>query len=134
MNFTSQITAVKGPYNTSYCYLIDGSYTNFKVVPKVTSPLGSSTQGQYFYTTQRACTTATTTSLFAVLFSSVGCSLQGTGGGYYGTPLCANNGTIVSKTGGFLALQYYPTYRCDTTPTSTSFVQLNVCGNKRSPR
>ena len=98
----------------------------------MTPPTSSNIQGQYFYTTQRACTSATTSSLFAVIFSSVGCTPQGTAGGYYATPVCANNGTIISKTGGFLALQYYPTSRCDTTPTSTSFVQLNVCGNKRS--
>ena len=134
---TSQITAVKGPYNTSYCYFVDGSYTTFRVVPKVTLPVSTNTQGQYFYTTQRACTSTTTSSLFAVMFSPVGCTAQGSGsggGGYYGAPMCASNGTIISKTGGFLALQYYPTSRCDTTPTSTSFVQLNVCGNKRSPR
>ena len=74
---TSQITARKGPYNTSFCYLIDGSYTNFKVVPKVTLPISSNTQGQYFYTTQRACTSATISSLFAVMFSPVACTAQG---------------------------------------------------------
>ena len=131
---TSQITAVKGPFNTSYCYFVDGSYTTFKVVPKVTLPISSNTQGQYFYTTQRACTSATITSLFAVMFSPVGCTPQGSSGAYYGVPVCASNGTIISKTGGFLALQYYPTSLCDGSPTSTSFVQLNVCGSKRSPR
>ena len=45
--------------------------------------------------------------------------------------LCAANTTVVSTTGGFFMQRYYNSAGCQAAPISTSFYQLNVCGQEQ---
>ena len=54
---------------------------------------------------------------------------------YYGNAyqinLCAANTTVTSTTGGFFLQRYYNSAGCQAAPISTSFYQLNVCGQEQ---
>ena len=54
---------------------------------------------------------------------------------YYGNAyqinLCAANTTVTSYTGGFFMQRYYSSAGCQAAPISTSFYQLNVCGQEQ---